>query len=88
KQIESLWKQSGGFGGYLCMDHDFANPAAKHRSYELLAQQVMPRFQGNTFARMNDAVVRAQAVREKLNNEQADALQAWTDKHAAEAGSD
>ncbi len=85
KQIESLWKQSGGFGGYLCMDHDFANPAAKARSYELLAQQVMPHFQGNTHARMVDAVARAQAVREKLNAEQADALQAWTDKHAAEA---
>ncbi len=82
KQIESLWKQSGGFGGYLCMDHDFANPQAKFRSYELLAQRVMPHFQGNTFARLNDAVVRAQAVREKLNAEQADALAAWTEKHA------
>jgi alkanesulfonate monooxygenase SsuD/methylene tetrahydromethanopterin reductase-like flavin-dependent oxidoreductase (luciferase family) len=26
RQIENLWKQSGGFGAYLCMDHDFANP--------------------------------------------------------------
>ncbi|MGH1487787.1 MAG: LLM class flavin-dependent oxidoreductase [Acidimicrobiales bacterium] len=85
KQIESLWKQSGGFGGYMCMDHDFANPAAKARSYELLAQHVMPRFQGNTYARMLDAVVRAQSVREKLNAEQADALASWTEKHAAAA---
>ncbi len=85
KQIESLWKQSGGFGGYLCMDHDFANPAAKARSYELLAQQVMPKFQGNTFARMADAVARAQAVREKLNAEQAKAIEDWTTKHGADA---
>ncbi|MCL4131727.1 UNVERIFIED_CONTAM: hypothetical protein GTU68_004385 [Idotea baltica] len=83
KQIESLWKQSGGFGGYMCMDHDFANPTAKARSYELLAQRVMPRFQGNTYARMLDAVVRAQSVREKLSAEQADALASWTEKHAA-----
>lgn len=84
KQIESLWKQAGGFGGYLCMDDDFANPAAKARSYELMAQRVMPHFQGNTFARLNDAVVRAQSVREKLFDEQAAALEAWTNKHVEE----
>jgi len=83
-QIESLWKQSGGFGGYLCMDHDFANPAAKFRSYELMAQRVFPKFQGNTYARMLDAVARAQSVRAKLNEEQAAALASWTEKHAAE----
>ncbi|MGF1597309.1 MAG: LLM class flavin-dependent oxidoreductase [Acidimicrobiales bacterium] len=84
RQIESLWKQSGGFGGYLCMDHDFANPQAKARSYELLAQRVMPHFQQNTHSRMLDAVARAQSVRQKLNQEQADALAAWTEKHAKE----
>lgn len=84
RQIESLWKQSGGFGGYLCMDHDFANPAAKFRSYELMAQRVFPKFQGNTYARMLDAVARAQSVRAKLNEEQAQALASWTEKHAAE----
>jgi alkanesulfonate monooxygenase SsuD/methylene tetrahydromethanopterin reductase-like flavin-dependent oxidoreductase (luciferase family) len=84
RQIENLWKQSGGFGAYLCMDHDFANPQAKARSYELMAQRVMPHFQGNTFMRMQDAVARAQVVRQKLNDEQAAALQAWTDKHQAE----
>ncbi|MEM9562695.1 MAG: LLM class flavin-dependent oxidoreductase [Actinomycetota bacterium] len=86
KQIESLWKQSGGFGGYLCMDHDFANPQAKARSYELLAQRVMPHFQGNAISRLVDAVSRAQAVREQLNTEQADALAAWTEKHATVEG--
>jgi hypothetical protein len=44
----------------------------------------MPHFQNNTFGRLNDAVERAQSVREKLNEEQAAALTAWTDKHAAE----
>jgi len=83
-QIESLWKQSGGFGSYLVMDHDFANPAAKNRSYELLAQRVMPHFQNQTNIRLLDAAVRAQTVREKLNAEQAQALEDWTTKHAAE----
>jgi len=87
RQIESLWKQSGGFGGYLSMDHDFANPAAKARSYELMAQRVMPHFQNDAYARLNDAAARAQSVREKLNAEQSDALAAWTEKHAAEATS-
>jgi alkanesulfonate monooxygenase SsuD/methylene tetrahydromethanopterin reductase-like flavin-dependent oxidoreductase (luciferase family) len=85
RQIENLWKQSnGGFGAYLNMAHDFASPDATHRSYELLAQRVMPHFQNNTFARMQDAVSRAQAVRDQLNAEQGAALQAWTEKHAAE----
>lgn len=83
-QIEALWKQSGGFGGYLCMHHDFANPEATRRSYELMAQNVFPRFQGDTRSRLLDAVARAQTVRDKLNAQQADALQAWTEKHAAE----
>jgi limonene 1,2-monooxygenase len=84
RQIENLWKQSGGFGAYLCMDHDFANPQAKARSYELMAQRVMPHFQNNSFSRMQDAVARAQVVREKLNDEQSAALAAWTEKHQAE----
>jgi alkanesulfonate monooxygenase SsuD/methylene tetrahydromethanopterin reductase-like flavin-dependent oxidoreductase (luciferase family) len=83
-QIESLWKQSGGFGGYLCMAHDFANPEATKRSYELMAQQVFPRFQNDTHSRLLDAVGRAQTVRAKLNEEQAAALVAWTEKHQAE----
>ena len=35
-------------------------------------------------SRLNDAVVRAQSVRDKLNAEQAAALEAWTEKHANE----
>ena len=85
RQIESLWKQSnGGFGAYLSMAHDWANPAATDRNFELIAQQVMPHFQNNTFARLADAVTRAQQERDHLNVEQADALAAWTERHAAE----
>ena len=88
RQIESLWKQSnGGFGAYLAMAHDWANPTATDRNYELIAQRVMPHFQGNTFARLADAVARAQAERDHLNAEQGAALAAWTEKHAAEQAS-
>ncbi|HEY5155410.1 MAG TPA: LLM class flavin-dependent oxidoreductase [Acidimicrobiales bacterium] len=46
--IETLIEQSnGGFGTLLVQAHEWANPAATHRSYELLAQQVFPHFQGS-----------------------------------------
>lgn len=83
-QIDNLWKQSnGGFGAYLMMSHDWANPEATRRSYELIAQYVAPMFQNNTVDRLSDAERRARAVREKLNTEQADALQAATEQYQA-----
>ena len=43
EQIERLVKQSnGGFGAYLQVAHDWADPAAKLRSYELFARHVAP----------------------------------------------
>lgn len=46
EQIERLEKQSnGGFGSYLMMDHEWANPVAQQRHYELFARYVKPRFQ-------------------------------------------
>lgn len=44
-QIERLHKQSGGFGCFLQMAHNWADFEATKRSYELLARYVMPRFQ-------------------------------------------
>jgi limonene 1,2-monooxygenase len=83
-QVERLWKQSdGGFGAYLMMAHDFADPAATKRSYELVAQYVMPVFQGYR-DRLADAERRAQTVREQLNAEQAKAIEDFTAKHQAE----
>jgi limonene 1,2-monooxygenase len=46
-QIDRLAEQSGGFGTFLCMGHDWADRRATHRSYELLARDVFPRFQGS-----------------------------------------
>ncbi len=45
-QIERLIERSGGFGTYLFQGVDFAPWAATKRSYELFAEEVIPRFDG------------------------------------------
>ena len=45
-QIERLEVQSGGFGAFLFMDHNWAEWDRKKKSYELMARYVVPRFQG------------------------------------------
>lgn len=49
-QIERLEKQSGGFGGYLFMAHDWADRQATWRSYELFARYVFPHFNATNAA--------------------------------------
>ena len=46
-QIERLQDQSGGFGTFLLMAHEWADREATLHSYELFAREVMPRFQGS-----------------------------------------
>ena len=82
-QIERLAAQSGGFGSYLLMAHEWANPEATRRSYELFARYVMPRFQ-DTATRLKASEAWATTVQPGLDARQAEALKAWTDKHAAE----
>jgi limonene 1,2-monooxygenase len=41
-QLERLEKQSGGFGSYLFMAHDWADREGTMKSYELFARYVMP----------------------------------------------
>ena len=43
--FQRLLDQTGGFGTYLLLAHDWADPEATLRSYELLAKDVMPAFQ-------------------------------------------
>jgi limonene 1,2-monooxygenase len=45
RRIRQLAEESGGFGAFLFMDHNWAPWAAKQRSYELVARYVMPEFQ-------------------------------------------
>ncbi len=46
KQIERLREQSGGFGAYLMMDHNWAEWDNKKKSYELIARYVIPEVNG------------------------------------------
>jgi limonene 1,2-monooxygenase len=45
-QLDRLASQSGGYGGYLHMAHNWADWAETRRSYELFARHVAPKFQG------------------------------------------
>ena len=54
--VPGLWRETfrrliemsdGGFGTFLIQAHEWANPAATRRSYELIAQHLMGRFQGS-----------------------------------------
>ena len=64
-QIERLERQSGGFGVFLDMAHNWADFAATRRSYELIARYVMPRFDGRA-GRQEDAWRRAMAKKPEL----------------------
>ena len=44
--IEGLLEQSGGFGTFLLLGHDWADPQATMKSYRLFAKYVIPHFKG------------------------------------------
>jgi hypothetical protein len=83
EQIERLQKQSGGFGCYMTLCHEWANPEATRRSYELIAQNVFPRFQGHAASTLA-ARERARAGREHLAERNMQAVTDMVEKHAAE----
>jgi limonene 1,2-monooxygenase len=84
EQIERLWKQSnGGFGAYLLLAHNWADPQATRRSYELIARQVMPQFQGHKQATL-DAAQRARQVRAEMADAQTKAVEAAQTRYKAE----
>ena len=82
-QLERLEKQSGGHGCFLQLAHEWADRRATHKSYELIARYVMPRFQGT-----ND--LRAKSLGFALENRQrilasaGGAVMKEIQKHAAE----
>ncbi len=83
-QIERLMKQSnGGFGAYLMLAHNWANPQATLRSYELVARHVMPQFQGHSRSTV-DAAERARSARPELAAVHAKAVEVATERYAAE----
>jgi limonene 1,2-monooxygenase len=48
--ITSLLEQSGGFGTFLMLGHDWANPERTLNSYRLFAREVIPHFRGQLSA--------------------------------------
>jgi limonene 1,2-monooxygenase len=48
EQIKRLHEQTGGFGSYLVIANDWANPENTKHSYDLIARHVFPAFQGST----------------------------------------
>lgn len=83
RQVERLEKQSGGFGSYLLIHHEWARPEAMMKHYELFARYVKPRFQGRT-DRLQKAEDYARSRWSELNDRQGAAIQAATDRHTAE----
>jgi limonene 1,2-monooxygenase len=83
KQIDRLVKQSGGFGSYLLIHHEWARHADTLRSYELFADHVMPRFQGSA-DRILAAEEYARSRWDELDGRQGAAIAAATERHANE----
>jgi limonene 1,2-monooxygenase len=85
-QIERLIKQSnGGFGCYMLLAHEWANPVATHRSYELISQHVLPQFQGQAWSTLQ-AKSRAEAARPELAAQHLKAVEDVTARYQAEIG--
>jgi limonene 1,2-monooxygenase len=84
EQIDRLWKQSnGGFGAYLLLAHEWADPEATKRSYELIARHVMPEFQGQGTSTAG-AKARARAARPELAQQSITAVEMMTKKYQEE----
>jgi limonene 1,2-monooxygenase len=82
-QVQRLVDQSGGFGAMLLLAHEWANPQATRRSYELFAQHVMPHFQGQAQATL-DAKARATETRSGHAEQQVAAVAHMTEKYEKE----
>jgi limonene 1,2-monooxygenase len=85
-QIERLMKQSnGGFGAYLLLAHEWANPEATRRSYELISQHVFPQFQGQGYS-TTEARARARGQRPEMAAAHMKAVEDVTARYHAEIG--
>jgi limonene 1,2-monooxygenase len=83
-QVQRLVEQSnGGFGAMLLLAHEWANPRATHRSFELIAQHVLPQFQGQARSTL-DAKARATDTRSGHADQQVAAVAHMTEKYQKE----
>ena len=83
-QVGRLVEQSnGGFGAMLLLAHEWANPQATRRSFELIAQHVMPAFQGQAQPTL-EAKARATQSREGYADQQNQAVAHMAEKYQRE----
>lgn len=86
-QVQRLWNQSGGFGCMLLLGHEWANPEATKRSYELIAQHVMPHFQGGEISHAQqslNAKAHASSKREDYAAAQMQAVATMSERYEKE----
>lgn len=84
RQIRTLDEQSkGGFGSYLMMSHEWANPTNTKRHYELFADYVAPQFQ-DSLDRPDSSRAKARGDREHLYGRMGKALEEAATRHQAE----
>ena len=81
-QIERLIAQSGGFGTYLLMAHEWADREATLRSYELFAREVVPHFKGTLSSLESSRDWAAENRPEFIGAVGGAIMQAITDHHA------
>jgi limonene 1,2-monooxygenase len=82
-QVQRLVDQSKGFGAMLLLAHEWANPQATWRSYELIAQRVMPAFQGQAQPTL-EARARATDTRAGYAEQQNQAVAHMSEKYQRE----
>ena len=81
--IEALWRQSGGFGCYLQIAHNWADFEATKRSYELIARYVRPHFNRLNLMR-DDSMHWAAANRPQFIGRAEEAIERATAKYEQE----
>ena len=86
-QLERLAKQSGGFGCFLLLAHNWANWEATRNSYDMIARYVMPHFQGSNLNRVQ-SLEHARVNYADLVGQQKVAIGARIAQHIAERGDD
>ena len=80
-QIKNLIEQSnGGFGAYLVLAHNWANPEATKKRFELFARHVMPHFQSSG-SNLQAHADRAHAARPALAEKQLQAVAEATERY-------
>jgi limonene 1,2-monooxygenase len=84
-QIERLYQQSGGFGCFLQLAHNWANWEATQQSYEMIARYVMPHFQGSDVNR-EQSIEFARTNYSQLVGQAKVAIGARIAQHIAEKG--